>query len=424
MRMGMNTGRTDPSQSENLHVSAEAALSVARAERQRLYDVLEALPVYVVLLSPDYHVPFANRFFRQRFGESGGKRCFEYLFHRAEPCENCETFKVLKTHAPHHWEWTGPDGRDYDIHDYPFADTDGSPLILEMGTDVTERKRAEEALRRSHEDLQEQARQLRELAGELTRVEQRERQRLAQVLHDHLQQLLVGAKFQMLPLLRAGDGRQRRSAAGVDDLLTQSIQVSRDLTGELSPPVLHEGGLAAALEWLVLWMRQKHGLSVRLRAEGAPEPASEDLRVLLFRAARELLFNVSKHAGVRKAVVRLSARDGRIELEVADRGKGFDPQALRQGRRTSGGFGLSSIRQRLELLGGSFQVASAPGAGSRFTLAAPSGAAYLTQSGPPEDLVATIRRPDRRAGRPKKERRRERGEGRKKKKRTTTDYTD
>ena len=124
------------------------------AERQRLYNVLESLPAYVVLLTPDYHVPFANRFFRERFGESHGKRCYEYLFQRTEPCEICETYTVLKTGKPHHWEWTGPDNRDYDVHDFPFADSDGAPFILEMGIDVTEVKRAEAALKEANETLE------------------------------------------------------------------------------------------------------------------------------------------------------------------------------------------------------------------------------------------------------------------------------
>ena len=115
----------------------------ATTERQRFNEVLDILPAYVVLLAPDYHVPFANRFFEERFGKSGGKRCFEYLFGRTEPCEVCETYTVLKTNAPHHWEWTGPDGRNYDIHDFPFADTDASPLIMEVGIDITEQKSAE-----------------------------------------------------------------------------------------------------------------------------------------------------------------------------------------------------------------------------------------------------------------------------------------
>jgi PAS domain S-box-containing protein len=104
------------------------------------------LPVYVVLLSKDYHVPFANRFFRERFGESGGKRCYEYLFNRDKPCQNCESFKTLKNNSPHHWEWFGPDGRYYDIFDFPFTDTDGSVMVLEMGIDITSQKQAQESL--------------------------------------------------------------------------------------------------------------------------------------------------------------------------------------------------------------------------------------------------------------------------------------
>ena len=136
-------------------VNAELAAEIAerrraedavKAERQRFNDVLEMLPAYVVLLTPDYHVPFANRFFRERFGESNGQRCYEYLFERTEPCEVCETYTVLKTNAPHRWEWTGPDGRNYDIYDFPFTDADGSPLIMEMGIDITEQKRAEAEL--------------------------------------------------------------------------------------------------------------------------------------------------------------------------------------------------------------------------------------------------------------------------------------
>jgi len=123
-------------------------------EKQRFDDVLESLPVYVVLLAPDYHVPFANRFFRERFGESHGKRCFEYLFHRTEPCEICETYTVLKKHLPHHWEWVGPDHHNYDIFDFPFTDVDGSPLIMEVGIDVTEQKRAQESLSKARAELE------------------------------------------------------------------------------------------------------------------------------------------------------------------------------------------------------------------------------------------------------------------------------
>lgn len=142
---------------ETDRIKAQQAINL---ERQRLYDILENLPVYVVLLTPDYHMPFSNRIFRETFGESHGRRCFEYLFGRTEPCEICETYSVLKTMKPHEWEWTGPNGRNYYIYDFPFTDTDGSTLILEMGIDITERKKAENELwvsERKYRSLVEQA---------------------------------------------------------------------------------------------------------------------------------------------------------------------------------------------------------------------------------------------------------------------------
>jgi signal transduction histidine kinase/putative methionine-R-sulfoxide reductase with GAF domain len=118
-------------------------------ERQRLYNVLETLPSYVILLDRDYRVRFANKVFRESFGEDNGRRCHEYLFGKDQECEDCETYKVLKENKPQHWYWTGPNGHDYDIYDFPFKETDGSNLILEMGIDITERKKLEKQLKDS-----------------------------------------------------------------------------------------------------------------------------------------------------------------------------------------------------------------------------------------------------------------------------------
>ncbi|MBN1578206.1 MAG: PAS domain-containing protein [Chitinispirillaceae bacterium] len=129
----------------------QKTMATLETERQRFNDVLNMLPAYVFLLTPDYYIPFANLFFRERFGESGGKRCFEHLFGRNEPCETCEKCTVLKTMSPHEWEWIGPDGRNYRVFDFPFSDSDGAPLVLEMGIDITERKRAEAELIEANE---------------------------------------------------------------------------------------------------------------------------------------------------------------------------------------------------------------------------------------------------------------------------------
>ncbi|MBN1392617.1 MAG: PAS domain S-box protein, partial [Sedimentisphaerales bacterium] len=133
------------------HKQAEEKI---KAERQRLYDVLETMPVMVCLLTTDYRVSFANRSFREKFGEARGRRCYEYCFGRSEPCDFCQTYNVLKTGKPHHWEITIPDGRNViDVYDFPFTDIDGTPLILEMDIDITARKRLEENLEKERKEL-------------------------------------------------------------------------------------------------------------------------------------------------------------------------------------------------------------------------------------------------------------------------------
>ncbi|MDP3877338.1 MAG: transporter substrate-binding domain-containing protein [Methylobacter sp.] len=153
--------------------------TAVQAERQRLHDVLQALPVYVILLSQDYQVAFANRFFEQRYGKASGRPCHEYLFNRDKPCEICETFKVLKTNTPINWEWTGPDGRDYEIRDFPFRNSDGSPMIMEVGIDVTEMNQAKQALREANASLEQR---VAERTAELETARQE-----AEQAHDLLQ---------------------------------------------------------------------------------------------------------------------------------------------------------------------------------------------------------------------------------------------
>jgi signal transduction histidine kinase len=252
-------------------------------------------------------------------------------------------------------------------------------------------QRAQQQLREHVETLEQRvadrtaearhrADQLQKLAAELVRAEHEERRRLAQVLHDHLQQLLVGAKLN----LRAINGQLPReqieeSVRQVDTLLDESLTASRSLTAELSPQVLYKGTFAAALHWLAGWMRDKHGLQVQVEADESADPAVEEIRVLLFQSVRELLFNVVKHAKVDCATVRLQ-RDGdrQVVIVVSDEGAGFDPhQQEVDGNGT--GLGLFGVAERLELLGSRLSIDSAPGKGARMTIVAPLA---LARGGP------------------------------------------
>lgn len=247
----------------------------------------------------------------------------------------------------------------------PLLNDNGSVEFLVFALeDVTERVRGEQELKR-------RAEQLRALAGELTQTEQRERRRLAGILHDHLQQLLVGAKFRAAVLARTPEVAD--AVTEIERLLSEAIAASRSLTAELSPPILHEAPLPAALEWLASSLADKHNLQVEFTADDRPLPLAEDVKILLFEAVRELLFNVVKHAGVLHAKVSVTRHgDDTARVVVADDGRGFDPGALQLAAHgPDGRFGLFSIRERLTWIGGLIAIDSAPGRGSRFTIDAP-----------------------------------------------------
>lgn len=261
----------------------------------------------------------------------------------------------------------------------------GRPLrTLGVVIDITARKSAEADLLLLNQSLERRvaertavaerrARQLQALAGEISTAEHRERRRLARVLHDGLQQLLVAAKIQLgflqderLTPMAARSIEQAISA------VDESLSLSRSLTLDLSPPILQTAGLVPALGWLARWMEEKHRLHVALRIDAAPEPTDDGLRAFLFDAVRELLLNVSKYAQVGEARIHvMQTADGQLRIDVIDEGSGFDPAKVEPQGRPISGLGLFSIRERLDLLGGRLTIESAPGRGTRVTIQVP-----------------------------------------------------
>jgi len=213
------------------------------------------------------------------------------------------------------------------------------------------------------------AENLRRMTAELSLAEQRERRRLAQVLHDGLQQILVGAKYKLDTVPRSQNVPQATSQ--VARLIDDAIETSRSLTAELSPPILLQGDLLLALEWLVRWMHDKHELDVHLVVPKKLEPLAEGMLLLLFQTARELLFNVVKHAGVKTACVEVNRLDGLILMTIEDEGSGFDPNRLYAEGGQASGLGLFGVNERLSYMGGRMDIDSAPGCGSRFKLTVP-----------------------------------------------------
>jgi PAS domain S-box-containing protein len=262
---------------------------------------------------------------------------------------------------------------------------DGHQSVRLVGTaqDITERRQAQEALRELNERLEMQVAQrteelrhtvnrLQQLTLELSQAEDRERKRIADILHDDVQQTLAAAKFH-LNLLSSEPRSEEESREIVEQvryMLKDAIEKSRHLSHELSP-ALYQVDLTAILEWLARHMEEKHGLTVHVKAHGPVDSPSEPLKAFLYKVVQELLFNVVKHAGVSEARIRVRRLGQWIYLSVADRGRGFDPQKL----EGAAGFGLLSIRERVHLLGGQMKIRSLPGLGSRFLIAVPDEAA-------------------------------------------------
>jgi PAS domain S-box-containing protein len=252
-----------------------------------------------------------------------------------------------------------------------------------LQAEIAGRKRAEEQLRALNETLEERvaertaeaqwrANQLQQLAAQMTQVEERERRRLSQVLHDGLQQVLVAAKIKLALAKRGAlDERATEAIKEAVALIDESLGESRSLTKELSPPVLYDGGLAAGLEWLGREKEKTYHLAVTVQVDPTVEPDDLTTKVFVYQAARELILNAVKHAHASSLKVHMSRMEGdRLQVIIEDNGKGFDPQVLKAKDREVG-FGLFSIRERLDVIGGQLDITSVPGQGTKGTITVP-----------------------------------------------------
>lgn len=246
-------------------------------------------------------------------------------------------------------------------------------------TDVTRLKAAQYELRELNATLERRVAErtgklrkyqqhLQSLASQVATAEQNERRRLAEGLHDNVQQLLAAAKAG-LTSLQDVRGEYSERAGRVAQWIGEALQATRTLIFELSPSVLYQEGLVAALAHLAEQCKQKHGLTTSIHQVGEIDPLPEALRVLLYQAVRELLFNVVKHAGTDKAEVALRRSHGELFIQVKDHGRGGSEEKSKH--REIGGFGLANVRERLLAFGGELKRETSTGNGMIVTVRVP-----------------------------------------------------
>jgi len=237
---------------------------------------------------------------------------------------------------------------------------------LSSGEDITERKRAERR-------LLDYRNKLRELAAKLILAEEQERRRIAVGVHDQIGQRMALMRLAMQSLYTSvSDPSTRRPLEDICKDIDQVIGDANSLTFELSSPVLYEVGFANAVEsWLVQQIHDRHGLEYRFKADPRAAPMDKDTGIALFQIVRELLANVVKHAKAKHVDVQIQKAAGTVQITVQDDGVGFKPSKVGMPDSRTGGYGLFSIRERLEYLGGNLKIESAPGKGTCISIAAP-----------------------------------------------------
>jgi PAS domain S-box-containing protein len=328
--------------------------------------MVESMNEGAVTLIPDGTIFYCNG----RFGEMIQEDCENLIgthFHKLIVPEQRDTFEAFfrdaipqGMRAEFHLQTTKEAHVPVQLSIYTLGKDKLSGIAV-LATDISERVQSEE--------------KIRSLASKLALAEQEERHRISQILHDDLQQRLFAIKAQ-LSFLTDSFNKDKLSAGTYSELdqiqssLSEAIAITRNLSIDLNPVVLHGEGLQEAMTWLAIRMKEQHGLHIDLSAKDNFSHLDHQLRMLLFQSIRELLFNVVKHAGVLNAKVTLERADGLDRITVNDHGKGFDVEAVMSNPQAA--HGLFIIRDRLGLLGCRLEIESNPEHGTQVTIEIPA----------------------------------------------------
>lgn len=277
---------------------------------------------------------------------------------------------VARSGRSKHYEGESHDTGKY-LYALGFSPVKGQVAVIFL--DMTEWKRSQEALQKSESQLIRYREKLRDLVAKLSLAEEETRRDIAIKLHDKVGYSLAMIMHRLQHLYSETDKEgSRQKINEIMEMLSDVIQDTRNMTFEISSPLLYEVGLPAALESLAEQILRPHDIAMDFKAIGSPDnKLGRDINVLLYQMTRELLINVVKHAEATRVSIRVHFGKNKVRIVVEDDGRGFDDQKKRDSKCR--GFGLFSIKERLYSIGGSIQIISEPGRGTIVSLVAPTG---------------------------------------------------
>jgi two-component system CheB/CheR fusion protein len=357
-----------------------------------LANLLRGIDIATLFLDPEMRMrrftPAATELFRL-IASDAGRPIADVTWQVDDGSLLEDAHRVLEDLVPVEREVRASDGvKWYQRNVLPYRTSeDRIAGVVVTYVEITERKRAEQVQVRVNEELEERVagrtaelkdrnEELQTLAHEVTMAEERERQRIAQILHDDLQQTLAYVKLRARGLARAeAEGAPSEAAEDVLRGVSDAIAACRALSHELHPYLAYGGDLADGLRQLAGQFGERFGMEVETGIERkAAVQLPEEVQLFAFRAASELLFNCSKHARTSRVHLTMRSEGDCIAIAVEDDGSGFQPGQFKVGGGEEVSFGLSSIRHRARLLGGDLEVDSSPGAGTRCSLTLPNRA--------------------------------------------------
>jgi PAS domain S-box-containing protein len=328
---------------ENLEVKVRQRTSLLKktidnlaAEKQRFQDVLNMVPAYVALITPDHEITFKNNNFTKYFGELNNQKCYEIFFGRNEVCYNCKMSKVISKGVPSHWEAICRNDRIYQISDFVFNDSDDTSMMLEIGTDITDKRNMEKMM-----------------ISKILETEELDRRRFASDLHDDLGPTLSAIKLQLSLLGTAKNSQERDKLLDICyQLLLEGIDKMRTVANNIMPNLIESYGLDTAVQSFIRKMEIPKKLVFKFHSNIQGYRFEKEAELHLYRIITELVTNTIKHSRAKEVSLDIMLTDQDLRIEYYDNGIGYD---VIKTENLSGGSGIQNIKNRVNLMHGTIE---------------------------------------------------------------------